>query len=281
MQLYENKNHKKTKMIVLLLIIIFLILSVFFVYLYIDSFKKIPMIKYPSYSLSDDEWTSKNVIITIDKSDKIAAYSFDNGVNFQEDNTYEAIDNGEYNLVVKDINGNLSKSVYVSIDNIDKTAPQIIFENNTIVQLNKNFSLRNGVSATDGNGSGLQNSYVVTPDKIDTSKEGTYKVIYTVFDKVGNYTEKERTITVTDIQGRTYYRYRTSSIENYKCDSYECNCQTTTTGTCPSSFTFKDPNKCCQTCEKECKKTIWPEWSDWSQNKVSPNSTTEVETKIE
>ena len=281
MQLYENKNHKKAKIVVILLIFICFILSILFGYLYIDSFKKIPAVKYPKYSLSETEWTSKNVIITIEKSDKIASYSFDNGVNFQDDNSYEVLENGEFNLVVKDINGNLSRSVYVSIDNIDKEPPQIIFENNTIVQLNKNFSLRNGVNATDGDGSGLQSNYVVTPDKIDTSKEGTYKVVYTVFDKVGNYTEKERTITVTDVQGRTYYRYRTSTVESYQCESYECNCYTVTTTECPSSFTFKEPNKCCQSCQKECKKTVWSEWSEWSQNKVTPNSTTEVETKIE
>lgn len=279
MQLYEHKNHKTAKLIVLVLIFIFLILSVLFGYLYLGSFKKIAIIKYPNYTLSEEEWTSKNVIITIEKNDKIIGYSIDNGLTFQEDNTFEVEENGEFNLVVKDINNNLSKSVYVSIENIDKTPPQIIFENNTTVQLNKNFSLRSGVTVTDGDGSGLQGNYNVNPDKIDTSQEGIYTVIYTVFDKVGNYSEKKRIITVTDILGRTYYRYRTSTIVTNKCDVDIC--KTVTSNTCPSNFVYKEPNQCCQVVKKDCKETVWSDWSEWSQTKVTPSVTREVETKVE
>ena len=281
MQTLEKKNHKKAKIIVFLLMFVSFALAVLFGYLYVLSFKKIALIKYPKYTLSETNWTSQNIIITIEASDKIEAYSFDNGENFQEDNTYEVLENGEFKLVVRDINGNLSNSVFVKIDRIDKEPPQISFENNTVVQLNKNFSLRNGVNVTDGKGSGLSSNYSVTPDKIDTSVEGTYTVIYTAFDKVGNYTEKERTIVVSDVQGRTYYRYRTSTTETHDCEPYTCNCESTTTNSCPTIYQFVEPNKCCKTCYKSCKETVWSEWSEWSQEKVTPNSTTEVETKIE
>ena len=110
---------------------------------------------------------------------------------------------------------------------------------------------------------------------------GTYTVIYTAFDKVGNYSEKERTITVKDIQGSTYYRYRTSTTESYQCEPYNCSCDITNTNTCPSTRTFVEPNQCCKTCYKTCKNVVWSEWSEWSQEKVTPNATTEVETKIE
>ena len=285
METYERRNHKLAKIITISVMGISFLLIILFIVLMISDSKKQPLIKYPTYQLSTKEWTSGNVIIEVtnDKT-KIKAYSFDGGKNFQDEPTYEVLANDVFVLVVKDINDRLSKKVSIPIRNIDKEAPQINFENPTTVQLNSTFSVRNGVVITE-NGSGLSNNYVATPDKIDTKTEGTYEVIYTAFDKVGNYTEKKRTIIVKDIIGRTYYRSRSVSTETYQCEPYECNCVVTETAkqnkSCPSGFNFSEPDKCCQKCYKTCKKTIYGEWSKWSQTKVSPSSTLEVETKVE
>jgi len=285
METYERKNHKLAKIILISIIGVSVLLIGLFIYLYVQEQNKKPLIKYPLYELSTKDWTSGNVTITItnDKS-KISAYSFDGGKNFQESPTYEVLSNEVFLLTVKDKNGRLSKTISVPIRNIDKEAPQINFENPTTVQLNNNFSVRNGVVITE-NGSGLSNNYVATPDKIDTTHEGTYEVTYTAFDKVGNYTEKKRTIIVKDIVGRTYYRSRSISTENYQCEPYACNCVVTETAkqnkTCPSGFSFNEPDKCCQTCYKTCKRTNYGEWSEWSQIKVVPSSNLEVETKVE
>jgi len=285
METYERKNHKLAKIILISIIGVSVLLIGLFIYLYVQEQNKKPLIKYPLYELSTKDWTSGNVTITItnDKS-KISAYSFDGGKNFQESPTYEVLANEVFLLTVKDKNGRLSKTISVPIRNIDKEAPQINFENPTTVQLNNNFSVRNGVVITE-NGSGLSNNYVATPDKIDTTHEGTYEVTYTAFDKVGNYTEKKRTIIVKDIVGRTYYRSRSISTENYQCEPYACNCVVTETAkqnkTCPSGFSFNEPDKCCQTCYKTCKRTNYGEWSEWSQIKVVPSSNLEVETKVE
>lgn len=285
METYERKNHKLAKIILISIIGVSVLLIGLFIYLYVQEQNKKPLIKYPLYELSTKDWTSGNVTITItnDKS-KISAYSFDGGKNFQESPTYEVLANEVFLLTVKDKNGRLSKTISVPIRNIDKEAPQINFENPTTVQLNNNFSVRNGVVITE-NGSGLSNNYVATPDKIDTTHEGTYEVTYTAFDKVGNYTEKKRTIIVKDIVGRTYYRSRSISTENYQCEPYACNCVVAETAkqnkTCPSGFSFNEPDKCCQTCYKTCKRTNYGEWSEWSQIKVVPSSNLEVETKVE
>lgn len=285
METYERRNHKLAKIILISVIGISILLIGLLIYLYVQDQNRKPLIKYPLYELSTKDWTSGNVTITItnDKS-KISAYSFDGGKNFQDSPTYEVLENGVFLLTVKDKNDRLSKTISVAIRNIDKEAPQINFENPTTVQLNYNFSVRNGVVITE-NGSGLSNNYVATPDKIDTTHEGTYEVTYTAFDKVGNYTEKKRTIIVKDIVGRTYYRTRSISTENYQCEPYACNCVVTETAkqnkTCPSGFNFNEPDKCCQTCYKTCKRTNYGEWSDWTQKKVVPSANLEVETKVE
>ena len=283
---FKRKNHKQEKIIVILVMIFsFIMIGIFSYLLYLDIMSK-PLIDYPKYTLSTTDWTSGNVIITILNEDKnIGSYSFDGGKNYQDTNTYEVIENGEFYIVVKDVNGRTSKTLPVSINIIDKEAPIISFENNTTIQAGSNFSLRYGVQAYD-NGSGLSSNYVVTPSSIDTNVPGTYDFTYTVFDKVGNYTEKTRKIIVADvIRGTTYYRYRDAKIENYQCSDYSCNCVVVDSNklnrTCPSGYVFNEPDKCCQTCYKTCKRTVWGEWSEWSTKKVTPTATREVETKVE
>lgn len=285
METYERKNHKKGKLITIGIMAYSFLMIIFFGFLYYNDYKEKALIDYPVYKLSTTEWTSGNVIIEVTNNpSQISGYSFDGGKNFQQSNSYEVLENGTFPIVIKDKNGKLSKTILVNVKNIDKESPQLNFENPTTVQLNSNFSLRSGVVVNE-EGSGLSNNYVTVPDKIDTSVEGTYTVTYTVFDKVGNYTEKQRTIIVTDIQGRTYYRYRTSTTEAYQCEPYNCNCvesnQALSSKTCPTGYVFEEPNKCCRTCYKTCKRTNWSQWSDWSQNKVNPSANTEVETKVE
>lgn len=281
---FQRKNHKKEKIIVILVMIFSVIMIGLFSYFLYLNIQSQPLIKYPIYTLSTTEWTSGNVVITIDSQNgQISSYSFDGGKNYQDSNSYEVLTNGDFYLTVKDTNGRISKTIPISIKNIDKDAPIISFENPTTVQLGSNFSLRSGVQAYD-EGSGLNSNYITVPDKIDTSVPGVYTVRYTAFDKVGNYTEKERQITVSDIQGKTYYRYRNATIESYSCEPYMCNCVVSSSAlqnqTCPSGYTFNEPDKCCQTCYKTCKRTNWGEWSEWSQEKISATPTREVETKI-
>lgn len=285
MNKFKMRNNKKQKTICIAVIIVSILMICLFSYLLYVDISNRPLINYPKYSLSTLDWTSDNVVITIDSENgNISSYSFDGGINYQEANTYEVLTNGDFSLVVKDKNGRESKKIFLTINNIDKDEPIISFLDNTTILVGSTFSLRSGVNAYD-EGSGLNNNYVVTPDKIDTNVAGTYVVKYTAFDNVGNYTEKSRTITVVDSLGTTYYRYRTATIETYQCEPYLCNCVESKTAldtaSCPTGYTFNAPNKCCPTCYKSCKKTVWSNWSDWSLEQVTPTQYREVETKIE
>lgn len=282
---FQRRNRKKEKIIVICIMIFSIIMIGVFSYLLFLNIKSRPLIEYPRYTLSTTEWTSSNVVITVNTEDgNISAYSFDGGKNYQEANSYEVLTNGDFYIMVKDINGRTSKMIPISIRNIDKDVPIITFEATTTVQLGSNFSVRTGVSAYD-EGSGLNSNYVVTPNSINTSVPGEYIVRYTAFDKVGNYTEKERKIIISDIQGKTYYRYRDATIETYQCEPYMCNCVNSTSAlqnkTCPTGYTFNEPDKCCQTCYKTCKRTVWGEWSEWTHQKVTASAMREVETKVE
>lgn len=283
-QALRKVSNKKKKQIVITIMIICVLLMVILgvsMYFYLDN---LPLIKIPIVSLSTEEWTSENVTLTVENdSNQIQSYSFDGGNSFQESATFTVSENKEVIVQVMDRKGKLSNKNIIYISNIDREAPTMIFENVTYVQMGSNFSVRNGVQITDKD-SGLSGDYTVTPTTIDTSAEGEYYLTYSAFDKAGNFIEKNRTIIIRDIKGRTYYRYRKGTMQTTQCEPYLCNCVTSSsaieTGSCPTGYTMNETKQCCQTCYKTCKNMIWGEWSEWQQEKVMADSTTEVETMI-
>lgn len=283
-QALRKVSNKKKKQIVITVMVICVLLMVILgvsMYFYLDN---LPLIKIPIVSLSTEEWTSENVTLTVENdSSQIQSYSFDGGNSFQESPTFTVSDNQEVVVQVMDRKGKLSNKNIIYVSNIDREAPTMIFESVTYVQMGSSFSVRNGVQITDKD-SGLSGNYTVTPSTVDTSAEGEYYLTYSAFDKAGNFIEKNRTIIIRDITGRTYYRYRKGTMQTTQCEPYLCNCVTSSnaieTGSCPTGYTMNDSKQCCQTCYKTCNNMIWGEWSEWQQEKVVADSTTEVETMI-
>lgn len=283
-QALRKVSNKKKKHIVITVMIVSILLMVVLgvsMYFYIDNQ---PLIKMPIVSLSTEEWTSENVTLTVQNpKEKIQAYSFDGGNSFQESPTFTVSENKEVIVQVMDTKGKLSKKNIVYVSNIDREVPTMIFENVTYVQMGSNFSVRTGVQITDKD-SGLNGDYTVTPSTIDTTAEGEYYITYSAFDKAGNFVEKNRTLIIRDIKGRTYYRYRKGTLQTTKCEPYLCSCVTSSSaiesGTCPTGYTMNESKQCCQTCYKTCKNMVWGQWSEWQQEKVVADSTTEVETMI-
>ncbi|MDD6223780.1 MAG: DUF5011 domain-containing protein [bacterium] len=281
--LRKISNTRKKHVVITIMIISFLLMIVLGVglYFYIDSR---PLIKIPIVTFSNQNWTTDNVILTVTNDPQnVQAYSFDGGVTWGDSNTYTVSENGNITVQLLDIKGKTSKKVVVSVQNIDREAPTMFFENTTTVQLGNPFSVRTGVQVSDKS-SGLNGDYTVTPSVVDTSIEGEYILTYSAFDKAGNFVEKNRTIIVRDVKGRTYYRYREGKIHTYQCEPYLCNCVTSSsaleTGSCPTGYRMSDSMQCCQTCHKTCSDVIWGEWSEWQQEKVTATSTREVEMMI-
>lgn len=283
-QVLEIVSKKKQKNILIFIIAIsgfFIAVFSIGIYLYSDTR---PLIEFPTYSLSTEEWTTDDIIVTItNDSSKVLSYSFDGGSSWQSNNTYTMNQNGEIMIQVMDTKNKTSKKIPVSVSNIDRTPPEMAFESTTTVQMGSSFSVRTGVQVSDKD-SGLSNNYTAVPSTIDTTREGEYQVVYSAFDRAGNFVEKTRTIIVKDIVGRTYYRYRDGTIESYECQPYLCNCvassAASSTGTCPTGYSLNEQGECCNTCYKTCSRTIWGEWSEWDQEEVKATPTREVETMI-
>lgn len=180
----------------------------------------------------------------------VKAYSFDNGVTWQEENSYIVQNNQSLECFVKYNNGKISKRIIYNITNIDKMGPTITFEKDTKVLLNQYIDLSENITVTDDI-SGISNNgnLTIEPTVISTSTLGAKKVIYTAEDNLGNVTSIERTIYVVEqildqdgnsVSPITQYRYRTKQSVPYDC---EYDCEKTVTETVSSAFSKS--SACC------------------------------------
>ena len=79
--------------------------------------------------------------------------------------------------------------------NLDKTSPTIDGLESITVDKDESVELTSGVKVDD-NLSGIDGTYTITPNTVDTSTAGTKNVTYSVSDMAGNVTTKNRTIEV-------------------------------------------------------------------------------------
>lgn len=142
----------------------------------------------------DGKWSNKDVTINISASDALSglndtAYSFDGGLSYLASSSFNASQNGDYFLVVRDKAGNTAKKT-VHISNIDKKQPNISrFSPDDTEWTNQNVVLK--VRASDSE-SGLQvNAYsydnkasYCDRNSLEVAKNGTYSV--NVIDNAGN-----------------------------------------------------------------------------------------------
>lgn len=136
--------------------------------------------------------------------------------------TYDTLQNiGEGEFTYSDMSGGGSTGGDSSGSTNNK--PVIVADNITI-KLNDKFDPLLGVTANDKEDGDITKSIKVISNNVNTSKEGTYKVIYEVKDKHGNVTTKEITVTVSknvlnveEIVGSTRYETATK-LSKYKFD---------------------------------------------------------------
>lgn len=168
----------------------------------------------------NNDWTNKNKSIKINakSENKIIGYSFDNGLTWQESNTYEVEENDNLKVVVQDEYGNKSAVRQINIHSIDKTLPTgtIIKEESN----NKKITLRvMGKDDESGIDSYSWNNKDYSDEKTFTvTKKGNYYV--TIKDKAGNISEKI-IITIKDSDfkdkkqyGAIFYKNGSTNISN-------------------------------------------------------------------
>lgn len=108
-------------------------------------------------------------------------------------------ENYEITYTVKDSSNNIAKTTR-NIKVVDKEAPKITLNGNPVVSviIGKEYK-ENGASATD-NKDGDVSSKIKISGNVDTSKEGTYVITYSVEDSSGNSSQEQRKVIVNSVE---------------------------------------------------------------------------------
>lgn len=152
------------------------------------------------------DWTKENIILTITASDarsglEAKPYSIDGGNSFSSKNSFTVKNNGDYEIVVKDVAGNETRKK-IKIDNIDREGPEISYFGPSVEGWHSSDITLNVVAADNMSGlarypfsyNGGENYTANSTYKI--SSNGSYKVI--VKDALGNTSEKVITVNSID-----------------------------------------------------------------------------------
>ena len=160
---------------------------------------------------NNDKSTNQNVTVTLKTNEVISVpegwTEVIEGTEFTK--VYE--ENGKYSVVITDKAGN-DATVKFEVKRIDKVAPvlTVISPNRYQIEVGSEY-IDKGYSAWDVVDKDVTNLIKITyqfqakgtstwpfVDSLDTSKLGTYKVIYTAYDKAGNTSKGTRVVQVVD-----------------------------------------------------------------------------------
>ncbi|GFP77684.1 glycoside hydrolase family 3 N-terminal domain-containing protein [Clostridium fungisolvens] len=98
-------------------------------------------------------------------------------------------------VAITDAAGNSSVSFFI----VRVLSMGAIDTNDLTINVGDKFNPLDGVKAIDINGDDLTSKLEVVSNNVDTTKAGTYKVVYKVVDREGNVINKERIITVKEV----------------------------------------------------------------------------------
>ncbi|MBC1475170.1 DUF5011 domain-containing protein [Listeria grandensis] len=108
---------------------------------------------------------------------------------------------GTYSVTysVTDKDGNkVTKTITVTVKTNEKP---VITASNQTIKMGTTFNPLTGVTATDSEDGNITSKVTVTANNVDTTKEGTYSVTYSVTDLDGNKVTKTITVIVEDLTG--------------------------------------------------------------------------------
>lgn len=140
---------------------------------------------------SNSELTNADVVVTLKVNEQIETPQ---GWTKVSETAYTKVfsENGEETVELKDLAGNVT-TVNVVVSNIDKSAPQLFVEDQSIRQ-GESFDPMAIVSAKDGDVD--LSDRVTFEGEVDVQTPGVYTLTYSVSDAAGNTTEKTIQVTV-------------------------------------------------------------------------------------
>jgi len=181
-----------------------------------------------SESVESGNWSETVVAKVLVEGVDVKSYSFDGGKNWQDSNEFIFTENGKFNIVVMDMDGNKSESFSYVVDTIDNTPPVITVKLPKEILLNEKINLKNYVVVSDDL-SGLDGDVIINPSVLDTSVVGKKNITYMAKDKVGNvnsiYVSVDVVSKKNDVKEEQYvtmYRYRVKKTNTSNCKAYDC-----------------------------------------------------------
>lgn len=194
--MYQEENNYTVSPIILIItgVAALVLIVMFFVQVYDARKIKNAFIDDLKLSYDTSEWSKCKIVSVNYYDNRIVEYSFDGGINWIVDNTYSLCENKTLSVKVRNNKGKEIGSDTIDVNMIDSITPTIILKDITI-NVGSKFDLLSDVIAVD-NESGISGNITYSPKTIDTSKVGEYIISYKVYDKAGNYTIKDRLISV-------------------------------------------------------------------------------------
>jgi len=142
-----------------------------------------------SVKYSHTEITKEDVIVTF-TADKEVTYPYN-----VIDDKYTFTENRKLQIPVTDKVGNITNTV-IETNLIDRTAPEInMAKQYEVLAVGTKFDVNSGVTVTDDK---ELDGNVVISGEYDVNTVGDYVITYTIADKAGNVSKKEKYLTVYD-----------------------------------------------------------------------------------
>lgn len=166
---------------------------------------------------STTEYTNSNVIATVASDESIVV------LNNNGNRSFEFKENGTFRFKVSDLLGN-ETTVYANVSNIDKTPPVITFNSNNrpVFMVDGEYILDDftAYDQIDGKKTDITEKVQVDKSGLNISREGQYKVIYSVTDRAGNTTVVNRdVIVVSPLSYRVFINGLDSQLDSMSFDT--------------------------------------------------------------
>lgn len=163
----------------------------------VDTINPIAVLKEIEVFVDIDSVVVASDLVDIIEDNSSTTVYFNNNNEFVEQIHYLLAGMYVENIIVVDSSNNASSLLRVKIS-VGKTTvyPYFIGCQDTTIDQYDNFNPYYNVTANDGLGNDISSRIYIIKNDVDTSKKGTYEVIYSITNADGNMTQQTRKVTV-------------------------------------------------------------------------------------
>ena len=183
------------------LVLLFIVFGIGVFFFYLDNSRRKVYLDSSTViiNVNETKWTKNDIELSVKYSGNplfIKGYSFDGCNTWSRSNSIRVSKNKSIDICVQDVNDVIYETTY-EVNNIDREGPVILFDNEIKVMRGTKLDFNNYVTVAD-NQSGVRDELVFTPNKIDTSKVGTYTIQIYAIDNLANKTISKMNVEVVN-----------------------------------------------------------------------------------